>query len=69
MSHPRTGLNSYYVRLSTGEYLYSTDGTSTGIDSGQAQLWLWVPEQVDDKARELRGKLKCGGLLTAMRAK
>lgn len=63
-----TGLNTYALRLPSGLFLASRSLSGTTSFRDDADLWLWTPEQADDKAAEVSAQRKIGQL-TAVRAR
>lgn len=69
MSEHHTDLNSYVLRLRSGEYVYRLTPPSTGYDRDSAAMWLWQPEEAEAKAIEVAKLSKWTGAVTAVRSR
>lgn len=65
----RTGLNSYVVRLSSGEFIYDAATARRGMFKDEAQIWLWEPERTEAEVAALAKRLPWVGITTAVRAR
>lgn len=69
-NHERqTGLNSYLIRTSCGEYLYDIDTKMTGNNPTVAIAFLWTPEEAPAQITKLERRIPWAGNITALRAR
>lgn len=69
-AHALTGLNSYLVRLPSGEFIYDASKPGDlrrGYYAEHAQVWLWEPEQAPARVAALAKLAGCS--LVAVRSR
>src|SRR5262249_28250852 len=69
-THALTGLNSYVLRLCSGELIYTVAPfISTGYTRDLAQVWLWEPERLEAEVLAAQARMPWAGAITAVRAR
>lgn len=64
-----TGLCSYVLRTTAGQYLYSARRGDCGFDYSSAAVWLWTPEQAQSCADKVATAIQWAGALMPVRAR